>query len=134
MSKGKLIGIIVGVAIITCIIWSTMNKSNRDERIKSNLVQSTAKIISHDIPKSSGGGKYSVWIEYEYGVAGKTWAHKKKYHFKVDQENYFVGKTFPIIYNKIDPDDSRLLIIASEYEEFDLVQPDSLKKYNEIII
>ncbi len=134
MSKKLIIGIIIGTAIVGCIIWDTMRKVERDDRIKSNLIKSTAKIISHDIPKSSGGGKYSVWIEYEYLVDGKTIAHKKKYHFKVDQQNYFVGKTFPVIYNKIDSDDSRLLIIASEYEEFDLVQPDSLKMYNDIII
>ncbi len=134
MSKIKIIGIVAGLLIATGIIWDAVGKSKKEDGIKKNSAQGTAKIIGHDIPKRSGDTKYSVWIEYEYSVDGKTFRHKKKYDFKVDQENYFVGKTFPVIYNKTDPDESMLLIIEGEYQKFDLVQPDSLKMYNDLII
>ncbi len=134
MSKTLIISIIAATVIVGCIIWDAVGKNKKDDSIKSNFASATATIISHDIPKRYSDTQYSVWIEYEYKVDGKRFAHKKKYSFKIDQENYFVGKTFPVIYNKTDPDESRLLIIATEFQEFNLVQPDSLKIYNDIII
>lgn len=129
----KIFLIIIGVALAAGITISSMYKDKKIARIKANPKQGTAKIVSHDIPKRTTDTHYSCWINYQYEVEGKTYQHSKRYNFKIDQENYFVGLTFPMIYNTQNPDDCVLLIIDAEYQRFALQQPDSLKKYNAIV-
>ena len=56
--------------------------------------------------------------------------HCQKYHGSKKEDNYFINYTFPIVYCAENPDLSRLLIIEDEFQEFNLIQPDSLKQYN----
>jgi hypothetical protein len=130
MKKGIIIGTALVGIIIAIIVWDTSRKDDQITKIKANLKQTTCKVIGHDIPKKSSDTHYGVWIEYEYTVAEKSYKHKKKYYFPKDDEKYFVGQSFPLVYDATDPDLNRILIIDSDFSEFNIPQPDSLKQYN----
>jgi hypothetical protein len=133
MPKGAILTIIVGSIILVCIAWITISKDKQIEKIKANPKQTVCKVIGHDIPKKSSDTHYGVWIEYEYTVGGKNYNHKSKYYFPKDDDTYFVGQSFPLIYCIYDPDAHRILIIKDNFEPCGIQQPDSLKKHNGFI-
>ncbi|MCD6018113.1 MAG: hypothetical protein K0S53_1234 [Bacteroidetes bacterium] len=130
MSKGLIVAIFVGVIFITGVAFSFITKGNDIKKIKSNPKQTVCKVVDHDIPKKSSDTHYGVWIRYEYEVNGSVYKHLRKYYFPKDDEQYFVGLSFPLIYCADDPDVNRILILKENFDEFDLPQPDSLKQYN----
>ncbi len=134
MSKLGIIGIIAAVIVITGIVYSTVNKNIEIQKIKANPKQGTAKITERDIPTKSSDDAYGVWLTYEYDVDGKHFRRTKKYYFKKNIDDYLVGYNLPFIYCQDNPEYSCLLILESEYQEFGLPQPDSLKKYNKRMI
>jgi hypothetical protein len=121
--------VIAGV-LVSGIVISMVIKNGDVERIKENPKHSYAKIVGHGIPKKSSDSHYGVWIDYAYEINGVNYTHSKKYYFPEDDELYFQGKYFPLVYSGNDPDLSRLLIINEDFEEFGLTQPDSLSLYN----
>lgn len=133
MTNGVIIGITVGIIFISGIIWSSVSKNNDVKKIKANLKQTTCKIISRSIPKKSSDTHYGTFIKYEYSVDGKRYEWSKKYFFPKDDTTYFVGQTFPLVYCANNPEISRVLILDVNFEEFGLMQPDSLKQYNGVI-
>lgn len=130
MSKGLIVTIIVVVIFIAGVTISFLMKGNDIKKIKANPKQTVCKVIGHDIPKKSSDTHYGVWVRYQYEVNGSVYEHLKKYYFPKDDEQYFVGLSFPLIYCTNDPDVSRILILKENFDEFGLVQPDSLKQYN----
>jgi len=109
-------------------IYGFASKSKDVKKIKANPKQTIATIVAFDnLNEYNTNG---CWIDYQYTVDGKRYKHSKKYHGWKKEDNYFMNRTFPVIYCVDNPDLSRLLIIESEYQRFGLVQPDSLKKYN----
>lgn len=130
MSKGLIVALIVVGIFIAGITISYFMKGNDIKMIKAKPKQTICKVVDHDIPKKSSDTHYGVWISYQYEVNGNVYKHSRKYFFPKDDEQYFVGMTFPLIYSADDPDVSRILILKENFEEFNLVQPDSLKQYN----
>jgi hypothetical protein len=130
MSKGLVVAIVMAVIFITGVVISSIVKGSDLKKIKANPEQTVAKVVDHDIPKKSSDTHYGVWITFEYEVNDKVYKHSSKYFFPEEDEQYFMGQTFPLIYSKDDPDVSRILIVNENFEEFDLIQPDSLKQYN----
>ncbi|MCW3071962.1 MAG: hypothetical protein JWO44_1852 [Bacteroidetes bacterium] len=129
MSKKLLLLILIPIVIIALAgIIGVAGKSGDVQKIKENPAQTTGTIVESDnLNEYNTNG---CWIYFEYAVNGKTYKHCQKYHGWKKEDNYFLKCSFPVVYCVDDPDLSRLLIIADEYEEFELVQPDSLKKYN----
>jgi len=126
--KIKFIAIPILLIIAVGGICGFASKSKDVKKIKANPKQTIATIVAFDnLNEYNTNG---CWIDYQYIVEGKTYKHSKKYHGWKKEDNYFMNRTFPVIYCADNPDLSRLLIIESEYQRFDLVQPDSLKKYN----
>lgn len=130
MSK-KTILLLVSLILITIIvggIYGVVSKSNDLETIKAKPVQSTAIIVEHDnLNEYNTNG---CWIYYQYTIAGTTYKHSQKYHGWQKEDNFFQNYSLPIVYFEENPDLSRLLITENEFEEFNIPQPDSLKKYN----
>lgn len=128
MSKKLKLALIPIVLIAVVGVFGFMGKSNDVKKIKAHPKQTIATIVEADnLNEYNTNG---CWIYYEYTVEGKTYKHCQKYHGWRKEDNFFLKRTFPLIYCADDPDACRLLIIADEYERFGLVQPDSLKKYN----
>lgn len=130
MSKGLIIGLIIVAVFVVIIIWDTTRKNDQVSKITANPKQTICKVVGRGIPKKSSDTHYGVWIDYEYAIEGKTYKHQKKYYFPKNDELYFNGMSFPLIYCVDDPDLNRILIIDSDFEEFHIQQPDSLKRYN----
>jgi hypothetical protein len=115
-------------ALFAVGIFGFSGKGKEVKKIKANPRQTICKIVEKDnLNEYNTNG---CWIYYEYTVDGKKFKHCQKYHGWKKEDNYFLERTFPLIYCADDPDICRLLIIEDEYKRFDLVQPDSLKKYN----
>ncbi|MFL5753735.1 MAG: hypothetical protein ACJ76F_10025 [Bacteroidia bacterium] len=126
--KIKLISIIALTVIVVGGIYGFAGKAKDIKKIKANPKQTIAKIVEKDnLQEYNTNG---CWIYYEYVIEGKKYKHCKKYHGWRKEDNYFLQRTFPLIYCADNPDISHLLIIEDEFKKFDLVQPDSLKKYN----
>lgn len=119
---------IIIIVIIISGIFSAFGKSGDLKKIKANPVQTTATVVESD--RLTEYNTNGCWIYYEYSVDGKTYKHCQKYHGWKKEDNYFLNQTFPLVYCESNPDLSSLLIIEDEFKEFNLVQPDSLKKYN----
>jgi hypothetical protein len=120
---------LIPVAVIAVFgIIGIFSKSGDIKKIKANPKLTTATIVEHD-----NLGEYNTngcWIYFEYSVNGRKYKHCQKYHGWTKEDNYFLKCTFPLVYFRDDPGLSRLLITEDEYNEFDIAQPDSLRKYN----
>lgn len=129
MSKKLKLLIFIPILVIAIGgIIGVVSKGNDVKKIKSNPGQTTATIVEYDnLNEYNTNG---CWIYFEYTVDGKKYKHCQKYHGWKKEDNYFLKRSFPVIYCIDDPDLSCLLIIEGEFENFGLVQPDSLKQYN----
>jgi hypothetical protein len=93
-------------------------------RTKHNLTSATITNWNHS-------AKAGIWLDYEFKIDQQTFSGGRKYYeLKSDYAKYLVGKQFPIIYSPNEPDNNALLIIPADYDEFGLVRPDSLVKYD----
>jgi hypothetical protein len=128
MSKKVKIIFVLLLAIAGAGIFGVMGKAKDLEKIKANPGQTTATIVEYDNLKEYNTN--GCWIYFEYSVDNKKYKHCQKYHGWKKEDNYFLRQNFPLVYCVQDPDLSRLLIIEDEYTTFNLIQPDSLKKYN----
>ena len=128
LTKKILIWTIV-VGFITFATIQTINRNSDDNYLKTNPSLTMAKIIDWNVDGKGSGN----WIKYEFVIDNKTFGGSKKYYGLSQKDNYLMNKYFPIIYSQKDPNINRLLILENEFQEFDLVQPDSLKKYNDIL-
>ncbi|MBA2610898.1 MAG: hypothetical protein H0U95_02935 [Bacteroidetes bacterium] len=129
MSKKLKVAIIVAITIIAvCGFVGFAGKAKDVKKIKANPKQTIATIVEFDnLQEYNTNG---CWIYYEYTVSAKKYKHCQKYHGWKKEDNYFLKRSFPLVYCAEDPDLSRLLIIEEEFKTFGLIQPDSLKKYN----
>jgi hypothetical protein len=126
----------MGTLVVAGIVYSTINNNKIDRSIKANPKQGTAKIIDRSIPKVTSSMITSVTygsrFKYEYRIGGMKYTGLNSYSFDIKHQDNLIGKIFPIIYDEKNPENSRLLILEKEYQEFGLQQPDSLKKYDAI--
>ena len=128
MSKKVKFILLIIAAITVAGVLGFAGKAKDVKKIKANPKQTIATIVEKDNMQEYNTN--GCWIYYEYTVNGKKYRHCQKYHGWKKEDNYFLQRTFPLIYCADNPDLCRLLIIEDEYKTFNLVQPDSLKKYN----
>lgn len=125
----KILTWITVIGFITFVTIHTINRNSDDNYLRTNPSLTTAKIVNRNLDGKGRGN----WIEYEFVIDNKTFGGSKKYYGLSQRDNYLMGKHFPVLYSKKDPSVNRLLILQNEFEEFDLIQPDSLKKYNDFL-
>lgn len=127
--SNKLKFIIISLAVIIIGgIYGFIIKGNDVKKIKANPKQTVAVVVEKDnLTEYNTNG---CWIYYEYVVDDKKYKRCQKYHGWKKEDNYFLGRSFPLVYCGDNPDLARLLIIEDEFKRFNLTQPDSLKKYN----
>ncbi len=127
----KVILIFFSVVIVIIAIGGIAGFSGKAKdvkKIKANPAQTIAVIVETDnLTEYNTNG---CWIYYEYTVSGKKYKHCQKYHGWKKEDNYFLKRSFPVVYCVDDPDLARLMIIEDEFKNFGFVQPDSLKQYN----
>jgi hypothetical protein len=128
-SMNKILTWTIIIGFIVFVTVQSIRQNSEDQYLKDNPNLTTAKIIDWD-PGAKGGARL---LNYEFIIDNKTYNGSKSYYGLSQRNNYLLNKYFPVIYSSKDPNVNRLLIIENEFKEFGLIQPDSLKKYNDIL-
>jgi len=122
--KQNLLGILLLVFCVVAGIWGIV----RQKKLKNNHVIGTARVYNY----SSGGrgNAGGVWIDYVISVNGKNFKGSTRYlsnEISSGELNYFLGKTFPVVYNPSNPSISSLMLLPKDFSNRGYVFPDSLR-------
>lgn len=109
-------------------VWAKI----RQKEFAENRGFSTARIIGHSFPYNK---KYNdPTFNYVYTVDGKVYGGSEHSYMAKKSNAYRLdGKYFPVVYNKLHPERSCLIILPEEFSFYKLEQPDSLKWVNDIV-
>jgi hypothetical protein len=110
-------------------IYLTVRYNRRLERIKDNPGWSTCYVYN----SVDRGGKYpGVTLFYNYSINGVEYKDSELFtKLRKGNTQYFIGKTFPLVYSKNDFKNNKILVIRKDFERFDVDFPDSLKWVDE---
>jgi len=118
------------VAIIVFILFLfiiQINYKYKLNELKSNFYITTGLVTGYSIGVKYHSG--NMFITSTYSVQNKENENSKQYSKTLNRDdfrNYFLGKSFPVIYSVKDISNSRTLIFPSDFEEFNIPFPDSL--------
>lgn len=134
----KIILISMGVLVGGGITYSTISSNKKIKNIKANPNQTVARVFDKFIPQVTSSTvtkvKYQSRYKYEYWVNEKKYtALSDRYNFYIENQNAIMDKSFPVIYDEKNPQNSCILILERDFAEFNLNQPDSLKLYDKIL-
>jgi hypothetical protein len=115
----KNVKIIVFVFLTSIIIFGYWNFSSYEKRIERNLSISSGKVISYEYNYKSSKG-----YNYDYVVNGINYSGL---YLCAKKEVILIDKLFPVIYNRLNPEESLLLIFPKDFKKHGLNFPDSLK-------
>lgn len=112
--------IVAGVGIIF------LSHKNQFEQIRKNKGLTVGLIIDN---KPFKGGNAS--FVYEYYLEGQRYTNETPFGSACTEFNRAViGKTFPVVYEGGNPQNSQVLITEKSFARFDMKQPDTLKWVN----
>jgi hypothetical protein len=80
-----------------------------------------------------------VFIKYEFKVVERIYdgqtsiVSKNKYNDRNFLKTVLIKRTFPVVFDSSDPDNSKILLAKDDYRKFNIKRPDSLSKYFIII-
>ena len=134
----KIILISMGALVAAGITYSSIAGDKKIKHVKANPAQTTAKVFDKFIAKATSSTvtkvKYQTRYKYEFEVGGKKIsALSDRYNFYIENQDSMMNKSFPVIYDKTNPENSYILVIERDFTMFGLQQPDSLKHYNIIL-
>ena len=102
---------------------------DRDEEslVKNKVLTYGTVLYTSRIPKSSGT---SFWVEYEFKINDTLFQNKSTLHIDYAYadfvHNILFLKRLPIIYDKTNIENNRMLFSKDDYIHFGLVRPDTL--------
>lgn len=99
---------------------------NRNDRRK---LKESGLLTNGYVYKTFGGGNRSskLGLKYSYILNDKNYESSNTYiKHSFSQGDRFEGKYFPVIYDKQDPSNSKILIDRDDFNEYRLDYPDSL--------
>ena len=76
-----------------------------------------------------------VFIKYDFKLKQRIYngqtsvVSKNKYKDRDFLKALLINKNFPIVFDSLDPNNSKILLAKKDYENFSIKRPDSLKKY-----
>ena len=119
--RGKWLPLAISIIILILIyLQGEMKEKKRANEILKNPEIGIGKVYSIKIIDKRG-----YKIAYEFNYDNKIYSN-----FSVDTYDYIrdkvVGKTFPVIFNKMHPDKCDILIFKRDFKRFNLSYPDSL--------
>lgn len=128
----------MGSLVSAGIAYSSFAGNKKIKNIKANPKQTIAKVFDRFIPQVTSSGikkvKYQTRYKYEFEANGKKYsALSDRYNFYIENQDALMNKTFPVIYDEKNPENSYILILQKDFSIFDLTQPDSLKHFEEIL-
>ncbi len=111
----------IGLFILVIFIAVKIFGPNK-KRLLKNGDFGTAEIT--DFHKALNEG---VWTRYEYKINSKVYTRNENTGSPLyKNKEMFIGKVFPILYSKENPQVSYILILNRDYEGLGLMRPDSL--------
>ncbi len=115
--------ILIGI-ILAWVLFVIIPSIKDKEKLLKKHNLTTAVIFDWNHDSKSG-----YWLDYEYFVNSVRYEHSTK-----DQElsrekiKSLIGKSFPLVYFPGDPDNSQLLYRPIDFNEYNIIPPDSLFK------
>jgi hypothetical protein len=112
--------VLVVLAVCVCLVVFVCSKNKA--LLKKNGVLTNGRVTN--VYSAVKGG---IHIDYEFYYKGKKIKGSEFYLIRSAFMNKFEDRTFPVIYT---PDNStlkRMLILETDFNEFDLQYPDSLR-------
>jgi hypothetical protein len=122
----QVVGIIFSVAIISAIlIWSTISK----KKLLKTHELSSAKITNCSYGGRGNSGTITFNFDFYISrteIGGSSSINSSELNFD-DAKVFFLGKTFPVVYNPDNFNNNFLLIRPKDFERFHYSFPDSLR-------
>lgn len=119
----------VCLIILFFIIWDYIYEKEV-QSLKENKVLTYGTVLyTTRIPRSSGD---SFWIEYEFKVNDTLFQNKST--INIDYNHVYLVhdilflKSLPLIYDKTNIENNKMLFLKDDYIRFGLVRPDTLGK------
>ena len=112
--------VLIVLAVGVCFVVFVCSKNRA--LLKENGVLTNGR-VTNVYPAAKGG----INIDYEFYNKGKKIKGSEFYIIRNEYMNEFENKNFPVIYTPNNAGLNRMLILKSEFNEFDLQYPDSLK-------
>lgn len=118
-------GILVWLLITITVLVVYFSYKGRNKAIIQNKGETSGVII--DIKGLKAGGTDFV---YEFILEGKRYRNSTSFGLCSDLVQAILGKSFPVVYDGSNPENSELLITKQSFDRFSIQQPDSLKWVN----
>lgn len=126
------IGLSVVFVIVIAYAVGLFKDYNAVQRLLQSHVLTSGKITKCKFLSKTGG---ALNMYYEYSVNGKVYIDFSRTRIDLsDCKQYFLNKSFPVIYNPNEKDFSVMLMLPQTFKYYGYTFPDSLKwvlKYGE---
>jgi hypothetical protein len=128
MSNNKRISNIAFIIIIiSLLLFYTWRANNRKNIIKSDIEFRIGKVI-----KTSTTHRGAVTIEYSF-FYNSLFQNDQALGIFSGLRDYFLNKTFPVVFSKKKPGVNEMLILPKDFERYNLQYPDSLRWVTELL-
>jgi hypothetical protein len=122
MKFGKIVAILVLLSLIGIIMYSLYAR----KKIADKHMITRGNIIECEFLPRSGG---RTGLKYRYSINSEIF-NSSSTRIEISEktcDSFFVGRSFPILYNPDDKKLSTILLTPSDFKAYGLFFPDSLK-------
>lgn len=110
------------IPIVLCYFICNTIRHNR--LLEDHVISNGATVLSFD----TGSRHRVATLTYSFEVHGLKYSGSYNADdFSSGELNYFVGRHFPVVYQRNRPGNSYLLLTEGDFKEFKMGYPDSLK-------
>jgi hypothetical protein len=114
--------------LIALVVFFCSRTNERTDKLRHE-----GKMTFGRITKIEMGNKANIFFNYEFQTANGTVVSNSEIEL-LNYYNYFLNRSFPVIYDIKDPDNNELLITPHQFEALGQVFPDSLGWVKEYIV
>ncbi|HEU4552095.1 MAG TPA: hypothetical protein VFS25_04645 [Chitinophaga sp.] len=115
---------IIPFVVLFVFIYLFIVYQFKGSELKNNAIITTGVILKF---KSDYRGEGGAFV-YSFNINGKYYENQRAYPNIRSSDGYNLeGKIFPIVYDKNDPDNNRMLITDKDFKTYSIPFPDSLK-------
>lgn len=114
---------ILAMLIIICVIILWLNKASQVNYARYKIAENAVVADVSQIAKSVGAS-----VRYSFSVNRHNFEHSVGvFSLSPASPDRFIGRSFPVAYDTIDPSNSIILLTPQDFSIFHLQYPDSLK-------
>lgn len=115
--------LIVLLFLITIVIVAYLRGQRQKETIQKNIQQVSGTITETSMAHRGAG----LDVTYQFSFENKIIENQHVLSVNSGIQNFFLGKTFPVVFSKDHPEANEMLILPKDFARFNLPYPDSLK-------